>query len=320
MIAFLYYNLYYVDSHMPVVLKIAHYYITFMSYYNGMSTGNFNRKRAHSFTLPYEKDGIQTKLIQFPHYQQGNFNVTGKLYFSKNPSNTILLYFHGGGFVQDEYKQHDDYLRDITKNDIKILSVLYRLAPEHKFPIPVHDSYSALVWVNEEMKKDDSVLGKIERIVIAGDSAGGNLASITTIMNKDLNLNLPISKQILIYPWFAINTHYPEDQSYYCLTSSNLNFYIKAYLGENPEQFKDSKLLNPMNYKESLSFLPKTIIIVADYDPLLADGELYHQRLLKDDVDSKIYGYKTVHGFAAISFESNYQNALDLVVNEIKNI
>lgn len=289
------------------------------NYFSGMYSGNFVRSRQHIALGPYEKDGIVSTLVKIPHHQDKNYQVPAKFFTNNQDSSILFLFFHAGGYVQDEYAQHDDYLREIAKENINVLSVLYRLAPEYKFPTNINDGYSSLVWIKNEMSNEKSILGKFKKIVIGGDSAGGNMASVVTIMNKENNLNLEISKNILIYPWMGIKSHYPENQHFYLLTTPVLNFYIKSYLGENLEEKINSPLVNPTKYKGSLSFLPKTIVITASYDPLKPDGELYHQRLLADGVDSKLYNFNSIHGYAVIPFIPEYKETFDLILNEIKN-
>lgn len=314
-----YYKLFVIDPDLSWKSKLAHYALTVLSHINGSAFGKFNRKFSPHSPTTYENEGIKSTLIQIPHYQDQNVNIPAKFYQSVSQnSSTLFLYYHGGGFVHADSPLHDLFLREIAKKDVKILSVEYRLAPEYRFPIPVHDSYSALVWIKSELKKE-STLGKIDRLVIGGDSAGGNLASIVAIMNKDLGLNVEISKQILIYPYLLSDLHHPvENRHYYFLSAPMLNMFVDSYLGDKIDEYKDSDLLKPMNYKKSLSFLPKTMIITAEYDPLRVDGEVYHERLLSDGVESNLYKFKSIHGFTLIPFDDYYQEALDLVINEIQ--
>lgn len=321
LISFLYYQLIIVDPQVSWKLKLVHYFVILRSFYTGVAFGHFNRNMTHGPATCYEENGISSSYIHVPHHLEKDYKVLTKYFINKNEtSTTLLLYMHGGGFVYEEYAIHDDYLREITKKGINVLSIQYRVAPEHKFPTPVHDSYSVLAWLKTEIKKENSVLGKIEKIVLGGDSAGGNLVGVVTLMNKQMNLNLEISKQILVYPTFFSDIDHPHiEQDHYILTSRMVKFFIKAYLGDNPKEHANSTLLNPLVYKESFSFLPKTVVITATFDPLKPEGELYHKRILKDGVDSKIYNFDSIHGFAAFKFDDSYQSALDLVINEVRN-
>lgn len=321
LLSLVYYNLFIVDPELSWKMKLLHFFVVLRSYYTGAAFGKFNRNYTTGVTQPFEKDGIVSSFIHVPHYLEKDHQVLTKFFINKNQtSSTLLLFIHGGGFVYEESFLHDNIFREYSKSGIKILSVIYRLSPEYKFPVPVHDTISVMKWLKEEIKKENSVLGKVDKIVISGDSAGGNLAGVGMIMNKELDINLNISKQILIYPtFFSDLDHANIDKDHYLLTSRLVNFFIKAYLGENPREHKKSLLLNPMNYNGSLGFLPKTLIITATFDPLKNEGELYHNRLLKDKVNSRVLNFNSIHGFITFSFDDHYQECLKLMTDEILN-
>jgi len=172
----------------------------------------------------------------------------------------------------------------------------YRLAPQHKFPTAVEDCYNTLVWAAQGARywKIDP-----ERIFVMGDSAGGNLAAVVSRLSRDRK-GPAIAGQILIYPITDGRMRTPSYAQFKdspSLTAKEMQFFIKSY------QREPKDILNP-NFSPLLSKdhsrLPPTLIITAEYDPLLDDGKLYAEALESADTQVKYLECKnTVHGFLA---------------------
>lgn len=207
----------------------------------------------------------------------------------------IFVYFHGGGWVLGDLETLDSPLRTIT-NEAKciVVSVDYRLAPEHKFPTAVEDGYLATKWV---AKNAGSFGGDPRRIAVGGDSAGGNIASVVTLMARE-NKEPSLCFQVLIYPATDLSKNYP---SYYqfgkglLLTKEDMLYFGRHYLRTEEDQFDIHA--SPM-LAEDLSHLPPALVVTAEYDPLRDEGEAYANRLREAGVSVELCRYDgMIHGF-----------------------
>ncbi|MBX2874316.1 MAG: alpha/beta hydrolase [Saprospiraceae bacterium] len=207
----------------------------------------------------------------------------------------LIVFYHGGGFVTRSIATHDKACRRIAKqNRAVVVSVGYRLAPEFKFPIPVHDCYDACCWAAEQAGR----LGAdVEKLVVMGDSAGGNLAAVSAILARDNN-GPKISAQVLIYPTVdgrLINPTIDQFAEGYLLTKPQMQWFVNHYR-RSIEDVEDP-LMSPI-LTANLAGLPPTYISTAEYDPLKGEGADYSTRL-KEAGNSVFYkDYKgTIHAF-----------------------
>lgn len=211
----------------------------------------------------------------------------------------VLVYYHGGGFVIGSLDSYDSLCRAIANRaDCIVVSVDYRLAPEHKFPAAVDDCCAALDWV-EAMAEE--LGGDPDRIAIGGDSAGGNLAAVTAINARD-NDGPPLVLQVLIYPVLG---GAPETASHhdfavgYLLTRKNILWFYDHYLNDEAE-LSDPRFAPLL--ADDLSGLPPTLLIVAGYDPLCDEGLAYGARLKEAGVTVDLARYPGMtHGFVTMS-------------------
>lgn len=160
------------------------------------------------------------------------------------------------------------------KTDSIVVSVNYRLAPEHKFPIPVHDAYDAFLWAVQHRKK----LNGNDQIIVAGDSAGGNLAAVVSLINRDVK-GPAIHGQILLYPVTDLTfstPSYDEFAAGFGLLKEDMAWFKKHYLNNEEETFHP--YASPLLSKD-LSHLPPALIIVAENDVLRDEGIRYAQKL-----------------------------------------
>ncbi|TAL33212.1 MAG: alpha/beta hydrolase [Spirochaetes bacterium] len=215
---------------------------------------------------------------------------------SGNAPFPILLFFHGGGWVMGDLDSADSACRFLANTVLcVVVSVDYRLAPEHPFPAAIDDCYAALVWVHANGKTLDGDPG---RIGVAGMSAGANLAAAAALMARD-KAGPRISCQALAYP--AVNLSALDTPSFrhfaegYGLTSEMVDFFIRCYLfdetaGKNPYA---SPLL-----AGNFSKLPPAIVITAGFDVLHDEGREYAERLNAAGVNTVYSDYPTmIHGF-----------------------
>ncbi len=212
-----------------------------------------------------------------------------------------LVYFHGGGFVVCDLDSHDATCRELANGaDCVVISVDYRLAPEAKFPAAPEDCYAATQWVSENA----SELGiDGDRIAVAGDSAGGNLATAVALMCRDQK-GPKLIHQLLIYPvtdnrFDTIS--YKENGVGYFLSTDMMRWFWHHYL--ESESDGDNPLASPLRASD-LSGLPGATLLTAQYDPLRDEGRAYAERLQAAGVPTAHTDYPGVfHGFFGMTAE-----------------
>jgi acetyl esterase len=210
----------------------------------------------------------------------------------------VYVYFHGGGWVIGDLETHDVICRQLTAaSEACVISVDYRLAPEHKFPAAADDAWAATRWI----VANAGALGvDATRLAVGGDSAGGNLAAVVALMARDAG-GPAIALQVLIYPVTDLGA---ESASYdafadgYQLTRESMRWFRAHYLGA-PSDGGDWRA-SPLR-ATSLAGLPPALIVTAGFDPLRAEGEAYAARLREAGVlvDYVCFG-GMIHGFAAM--------------------
>jgi acetyl esterase len=208
----------------------------------------------------------------------------------------VIVFFHGGGWVICDLDTHDETARRLA-NDVGavVVSVDYRLAPEHKFPAAADDCYAATVWTAEHAAE---LGGDADRIAIAGDSAGGNLAAVVALMAKDRG-GPSLRFQLLVYP--VTGTPWDERISYvdnaegYMLTSKAMVWFTEQYMTAQADV--DHPYFSPTRAPD-LAGLPPALVITAEYDPLRDEGEAYGRMLQDAGVATTISRYDgVIHGF-----------------------
>jgi acetyl esterase len=210
-----------------------------------------------------------------------------------------LVFFHGGGFVLCDLDTHDGLCRSLANAaGCVVVSVDYRLAPEHRYPAAPEDCYAATRWV----AKNGGELGiDVTRIAIGGDSAGGNLTAVTALMARDRG-GPALRFQLLIYPVTdcAFETaSYRENSEGYFLTTGMMRWFWENYLAK-PEQGREA-YASPLR-AANLANLPPGLCITAGYDPLRDEGEAYAKRLLEAGVDIRASRYSGMfHGFVSMT-------------------
>nr|WP_281427635.1 alpha/beta hydrolase [Mesobacillus maritimus] len=206
-----------------------------------------------------------------------------------------LVYYHGGGWVIGNLDTVEVPCRLLTNRaNCVVISVDYRLAPEHKFPAAAEDAYSAVQWVVDNAS---SIGVDSARVAVGGDSAGGNLAAVVALMAKDKG-GPSISYQMLIYP---VTNHNYDTQSYkdnaegYFLTKSTMEWFWNHYL-RNEEDGKNP-YASPL-LAEDVSGLPPALVITGGFDPLRDEGEAYAEKLKAAGVAVEATRYDgMIHGF-----------------------
>jgi acetyl esterase len=207
-----------------------------------------------------------------------------------------ILYFHGGGWTLNDLDTHDDLCRSLC-NDIGaiVVSVDFRLAPEHKFPAAIDDSYAALEWVFENHAR----LGiDADRIAVAGDSSGATQATVVCRLARDRGLHA-IRYQWLLYPvtdYYDRNTEsYVENATGYSLDREMMVWFWGNYIDDATD--RNDPCLCPLQC-DDLRGLPPGLVMTANYDPLRDEGEAYAKRIIDAGVDIELIRYADqMHGF-----------------------
>src|SRR5262245_849582 len=189
----------------------------------------------------------------------------------------VTVYFHGGGWTVDDLDTHDHLCRRLARrSQAVVVSVAYRRAPEHPYPAAVEDAYAATVWVaatGRERGVDPA------RLAVAGDSAGGNLATVVTLLCRDRH-GPAVRFQALAYPvtdhWRAGQASYGRYAEGYTLTREFMKWTFRQYL---PDGFdRADPYLFPLHAPD-LRGLPAALIVTAEFDPLRDEGRAYAERL-----------------------------------------
>lgn len=205
-----------------------------------------------------------------------------------------IVYFHGGGWVVGSLDQVDLPCRLLANGTRHtVVSVDYRLAPEHKFPAAPEDCYAAAKWVAENA---DKLGGGRRQIVVCGSSAGGNLASIVSMMANDRGVP-DILTQILIYPITDLGYEYGNvpDELSPALTGRDMQWFINHYLGKQADI--QNEYASPL-LRANPKGLPPAVIITAEYDILTEQCNAYSNKLKKAGVKVRSEFFKgMVHGF-----------------------
>lgn len=205
-----------------------------------------------------------------------------------------LVYFHGGGFVVGDIEAYDMQASNLAEGSgAVVLSVAYRLAPEHRFPAGVEDAEAATRWALANVAR---LGGDAGRVAVGGDSAGANLAAVTAQALRGETARP--SAQMLIYPVLDFANEYPsraENANAPLLTSERMDWFNALYLPDGADQHNPR--LSPL-LAGDLSGLPRALVVTAGYDPLRDEGDLYAQALSAVGVPVRQLRYDSlIHGF-----------------------
>jgi acetyl esterase len=217
---------------------------------------------------------------------------------TEGDSHPVLVYFHGGAFFLGSLNTHDHVARELANaTGCKVVSVGYRLAPEHAFPAGLTDCYAVVRWVADNQ---DEFGWDGQTLAIAGDSSGGNFVAVVAGMAKDDGFGR-ITHQVLYYPSLDLDFDVERYESLRTnavgngLETAGLKPFNMFYLdgGADP----DDPLVSPIK-RADLTGLPPALIVTAGFDPLRSEAELYGRNLADADVTVMVRRYDNAgHGF-----------------------
>jgi acetyl esterase len=207
----------------------------------------------------------------------GSYQIPIRIYTPElNKKLPALVYYHGGGWQRGDIATHDSICRHLAKfAGCIVVSVEWRLAPEHKFPTGPNDCLAVYEWV---ANNGDKYNIDVNRLAIGGDSAGGNMTAVTAQRLREINIIQPIF-QLLLYPALDLSCStwsYIDFAEGFFLTTERVKYYVNGYLSSPVDV--DNPLASPGKQKD-LSKLPRTHIVTAGFDPLRGEGEAYVHRL-----------------------------------------
>jgi len=221
----------------------------------------------------------------------------------KNEPLPVLLYFHGGGWVIGDLDTHDVLCRQIAREaQSVVVSVDYRMGPEFEFPAAVDDCWAATCWIAEHGR----TLGMdASRLAVGGDSAGGNLAAVISLMARDHEPHPGIAFQLLIYPATEMNAQTESmrvNGEGLLLTSKSMQWFVRQYLGARASsaEIKDWRA-SPL-LAASHAGLPAALVLTAGFDPLRDEGRMYADKLSAAGTPAQYICFeRQIHGFVTMS-------------------
>ena len=229
----------------------------------------------------------------------------------------LLVFYHGGGFVVGDLDSHDDACRFLARHaGIRLLSVQYRLAPEHRFPAAFDDALAAFRYAVDNAE----ALGSApDSIAVGGDSAGGNLAAVVSYHASRFEQVKPVF-QLLIYPAVDATTRRRSRELFgngFLLTDSDMDWFMDHYAPEVGER-GDHRL--SVLLAEDLSGLPPAYVVTAGFDPLRDEGQAYAQRLREAGVPVVDRCFTDlIHGFINLrQAGSRFQEAMVEIVGTLR--
>ena len=238
-----------------------------------------HRRMFDSPILPVEQR-VQVYEVEEKTVSTPEADITVRIYTpEEGDSFPVLLYFHGGAFFSGNLESHDEVVRPICKESgYKVVSVGYRLAPEHPYPAALNDCYNVTKWVTEHK---DELQWDGQNLALAGDSSGGNLVAAVSLMAREKN-EFTITKQVLLYPSLDLDFsefRYPslvENGTGYFVESAQLAELNSFYLLGGVDT--DNPLVSPIR-EENLENLPEAFVLTTEYDPFRDEGELFAENL-----------------------------------------
>lgn len=261
---------------MNKVLRAA---IRTMSRHQGDMTKDYEKSRKKEKMYPYYKGRSCNTMDRILHLEGRDILLRTYSYDGKVAP--LILFFHGGGFVTGDFESYGNVCANLSERiGYKVVSVNYRLAPEHRFPQGLEDCYEAMQAVLAHC--EDWYQAKQEDIVIMGDSAGGEICAELGMMARDRGGLMP-KRQVLIYPVaygsYGDDNPYPsvEENGYdYLLTRALMCEYMELY--RSSEEDEKNPYFAPLQHHD-FSNLPDTLLITMEYDPLRDEGEALGEKM-----------------------------------------
>lgn len=230
----------------------------------------------------------------------------------------VIVYYHGGGWVVGSIDETDTVARKLAeRTSCSVVLVDYRLAPEHRYPVAVDDSWAALQWVGEHL---ESIAAPGAPLFVAGDSAGGNLAAVMALRARDRG-GPPIASQILIYPVTDADFErpsYTDPENQLLLTREAMVWFWDHYAPDHARRLEADA--SPLRAAD-LTGLPPAVVLTAEYDVLRDEGEAYAERLREAGVPVDFQRYEgQTHGFFTLLVLHGSERGFQQVVKAVRAV
>ena len=230
----------------------------------------------------------------------------------------VIVYYHGGGWVVGSINESDTVARKLAeRTSCSVVLVDYRLAPEHRYPVAVDDSWAALEWVGEHLAE---IAAPGVPLFVAGDSAGGNLAAVMALRSRDRG-GPTIASQILIYPVTDADFErpsYTDPENQLLLTREAMVWFWDHY--EPDAERRSEADASPLQAAD-LAGLPPAVVLTAEYDVLRDEGEAYAERLRDAGVPVNFQRYEgQTHGFFTLLVLHGSERGFQQVVKAVRAV
>ncbi len=230
----------------------------------------------------------------------------------------VIVYYHGGGWVVGSIDETDTVARKLAeRTSCAVVLVDYRLAPEHRYPVAVEDSWAALEWVGEHL---ESIAAPGAPLFVAGDSAGGNLAAVMALRARDRG-GPAIAAQILIYPVTDADFERPsyiDPENQLLLTREAMVWFWDHYAPDHGRRLEADA--SPLRAAD-LAGLPPAVVLTAEYDVLRDEGEAYAERLREAGVPVNFIRYEgQMHGFFMLLVLHGSERGFQQVVKAVRAV
>jgi len=232
------------------------------------------------------------------------------------PPRGVIVYYHGGGWVIGRIDEFETLARKLAeRTSCAVALVEYRLAPEHRYPAAVDDAYAALEWVGNHLKE---IAGREVPLIVAGDSAGGNLSAVMALRARDRG-GPPLALQVLVYPVTDADfdrPSYTDPENQLILTREAMVWFWDHYAPDAARRREPDA--SPLRAAD-LSGLPPAVVLTAEHDVLRDEGEAYAERLREAGVpvDFKRHAGQA-HGFFTLLMLPGSERGLQQVVKAVR--
>jgi acetyl esterase len=264
-------------------------------------------------------DAVEVASVEDKTIDTSTGPLKARVFVSQNDGpSPLMMYFHGGGYVKGGISESDPFCRRLARTTGNIIvSVAYRLAPENPYPAALDDAYSSTLWVHEHAEE---LGGTREPFSVCGESAGGNLATVTCLLLRHGG-EARVDHQILLQPVVDFTLSFPSidmPASECLVTREDLAWYYEQYYGADRDT-KDFGV-SPI-FADDLSGLPPALIIAAEYDTLRDEAKAYADRLESSGVETRHVCYdRTIHGFLQMAgLVDEAQAAIDEIARTVRS-
>lgn len=260
--------------------------------------------------------GAEMRRVEEIQVPRPDGEVSVRLLVPLQPVQGVIVYYHGGGWVLGTIDECDSLGRKLAERTSCVVALVdYRLAPEHRYPTAVDDAYAALAWMGEHLIE---IAGREVPLIVAGDSAGGNLAAVMAIRARDRG-GPRIALQVLIYPVTDADftrPSYTDPENQLLLTREAMSWFWDHYLPEAERRGEPDA--SPLKTAD-LAGLPPAVVLTAEHDVLRDEGDVYAERLAAAGVpvDFKRYAGQT-HGFFMMLMLPGSERGFQQVVKAVR--